>query len=442
MTTPTEISLLHGWLPDYTDRLPIEFDYADVHYNGKFENVSVHRKIIDTDVRITHYEANLPDSILLSADYTEYTDYSVCEWVFSFTNYGGERSKILTNAHISFSLDAESPKFIYGNGDTCKPDGYSFFETNLDEPITLAPTDGTPCNGASPFMKLLTPDKSARIAVGWPGVWEANISKSNGKVSIKLGQKRLNTVILPGETIRTPSITLMAHTGDDNRGINMWRHWYFDHILPNDKGQPLSSQLCLHYWKAEGKPEFTAATEENQLRAIDSYLENGLKPDIWWIDAGWYPCDYDWTKIGSWYHDKERFPNGLEPIGSKCRDIDAKLLLWFEPERVREGSELDREHPEWLLKKHDGGDKLLDLGNPYALKWLCDRVNSLIKEYKVGIYRQDFNFNPLPIWCDNEAADRIGAIENGHVQGYLKYWDCLLFTNPGLIIDTCASGGR
>jgi alpha-galactosidase len=32
--------------------------------------------------------------------------------------------------------------------------------------------------------------------------------------------------------------------------------------------------------------------------------------------------------------------------------------------------------------------------------------------------------------------------ENLHVQGYLLYWDDLLARNPGLWIDSCASGGR
>ena len=38
-------------------------------------------------------------------------------------------------------------------------------------------------------------------------------------------------------------------------------------------------------------PEFCGVTEENQKRAIDAYRAGGPVPDIWWIDAGWYPCD-------------------------------------------------------------------------------------------------------------------------------------------------------
>jgi alpha-galactosidase len=85
---------------------------------------------------------------------------------------------------------------------------------------------------------------------------------------------------------------------------------------------------------------------------------------------------------------------------------------------------------------------LLNLGDPEALEWITDRVDSIIKDSGVSIYRQDFNFDPLPIWKQNESDDRIGMIENLHAQGYLKYWDSLLSRNPGLLIDSCASGGR
>lgn len=58
------------------------------------------------------------------------------------------------------------------------------------------------------------------------------------------------------------------------------------------------------------------------------------------------------------------------------------------------------------------------------------------------VYHQDFNFNPKPYWEAAEVPDRIGVVENQHVQGYLRFWDSLLLRNPGLWIDSCASGGR
>jgi alpha-galactosidase len=66
----------------------------------------------------------------------------------------------------------------------------------------------------------------------------------------------------------------------------------------------------------------------------------------------------------------------------------------------------------------------------------------IIQEQGISIYRQDFNIEPFVFWLDNDTSDRIGISENHYVQGYLAFWDDLLQRNPGLLIDTCASGGR
>jgi alpha-galactosidase len=103
---------------------------------------------------------------------------------------------------------------------------------------------------------------------------------------------------------------------------------------------------------------------------------------------------------------------------------------------------LDLERPEWLLRTQNNDNGLLDLGNPAARQWLTDHYCQLIRENGIKIYRQDHNFPPLDHWRTNDAEDRQGMRENLHVQGYLQFWDDLLARNPGLWLDSCASGGR
>ncbi len=88
------------------------------------------------------------------------------------------------------------------------------------------------------------------------------------------------------------------------------------------------------------------------------------------------------------------------------------------------------------------GGALLNLGNPDARKWLTGHVDKLLTGQGIDVYRQDFNMDPLGIWRANDAPDRQGLTENLHVQGYLAYWDELRRRHPGLLIDSCASGGR
>jgi alpha-galactosidase len=225
----------------------------------------------------------------------------------------------------------------------------------------------------------------------------------------------------------------------------MWRRWYHAHVLPRPNGRPLTPALA-GYGPGDGD-EFTEATEENQLRHIDLAKQRGIDFDVWWIDAGWYPCYDDnhqrnWHVTGTWHPDPERFPRGLEPVSDAVTKNGADFLLWFEPERVRPNTQLDRDHPDWLLKVDGAENHLLNLGHPQCRQWLTDHVCKQIEDNGIKIYRQDFNFPPLDHWRLNESDDRQGINENLYVQGYLQYWDDLLARNPGLWIDSCASGGR
>ncbi|MBE6592514.1 MAG: hypothetical protein E7642_00800 [Ruminococcaceae bacterium] len=431
-----------------TESIPLSFEYGErtVHGIPKEFSPTVSYRLINANILLYVIEGTDENGLNIRAEYIEYRDFPVTEWVVFITNRGNCDTPVIKNVRIEGKLVCPSPVLEHGNGDTCAPDGYHFFTDTVDKKITLTPFSGTSCQGAFPYMTIHSDELEIRAAIGWPAKWRAEISPTDDGVLFSCGQDRCATVLHVGETYRTPRLNLMAYTTDGSvfRGINLWRRWYFKHILPRENGQPVPPKLCLHNYCADGKPEFTGATEENQIYALNEYVRRGMKPDIWWVDAGWYPCDYDWPRIGTWYPDPARFPNGLAPLGKACEDNGVQLMVWFEPERVRAGEELDRLHPDWLLSRKDdkNADRLLDLGNREALDWLIEHVNRMIKDSHIAIYRQDFNFDPAPIWQQNEAEDRIGMLENLHAQGYLEYWDSLILRNPGLWIDSCASGGR
>jgi alpha-galactosidase len=431
--------------------LPISFIFDGKPIHGipkEWQPTSIRRQI-DSNISETVFEGNdLVTGLNIKIECTEYNDYPVVEWVAWFTNKGNKPTPVISDIlSIDESFQGSSPVLHHCNGDFCNEDGYKPMQTPLHEKqiIKLAPNGGRPCDGAFPYFRIVFESCGLTIAVGWPGQWAASFSGLAEGVHIRAGQEKTSLRLTPGERIRTPRMTVMSWMGDTERAINLWRRWYLAHIIPKPNGQPLNPMLACAATD-EGE-EFTAATEKNQIGYMEKFKKLGINFDIWWIDAGWYPCynknhERKWWNTGTWEPDPERFPNGFKPISENAERHNANLLVWFEPERVQPGTALDIQHPEWLLRKNGDDNSLLYLGNPECRQWLTDHVCRTIKENGIKIYRQDFNFAPLDHWRCNEAHDRQGINENLHIQGYLQYWDDLLARNPGLWIDSCASGGR
>ena len=117
-------------------------------------------------------------------------------------------------------------------------------------------------------------------------------------------------------------------------------------------------------------------------------------------------------------------------------------MVWFEPERVIEGTQWAREHPEWMLRHGEGDWLLFDLGNKDARKWMTRKIIDLIRDNGIDYYRQDFNMRPDVYWEANDEPGRVGMKEVRHIEGLYAFWDDLLTEFPNLLIDNCASGGR
>ena len=444
-----------------TTDLPISFIFDGKAISGipeEWRPVSNRRRINANIIETVFEGDDTGTGMHVRVECTAYQDYPVVEWVAWFTNKGHETAPGIRDIlAMNGTLKGSSPVLHHSNGDFCSEEGYTPCETALPmgEAITFAPNGGRPCDGAFPYYRLMFEGGGLSLAIGWPAQWSASFKGVADGVHVQAAQEKTDMRLMPGESIRTPRITALSWTGDVSRAVNLWRRWYLAHVLPRSNGQPLKPLLACA--APDDGEEFTAATEENQLRYIEDFKQRGIDYDVWWIDAGWYPC-YDenherrWPITGSWEPDMERFPNGLKPVSDGAARNGADLLLWFEPERVRPSTRLETEHPEWLLSvkgiddesltKKEGQNRLLNLGIPECRRWLTDHVCRLIADNGIKIYRQDFNFEPLRYWRSNDPCDRQGMNENLHVQGYLRFWDDLLERNPGLWLDSCASGGR
>jgi hypothetical protein len=115
--------------------------------------------------------------------------------------------------------------------------------------------------------------------------------------------------------------------------------------------------------------EGNLSNEENVLSHLRS--TEGLGFEVFWLDAHWTGPDGFPSSMGNYglplesVEPPDRFPHGLKPIADAAHARGMKFVLWFEPERVFAGTEIERDHPGYLLRKPgDARTFLLDLGNP------------------------------------------------------------------------------
>jgi alpha-galactosidase len=379
----------------------------------------------------------------------EYDDFPTVEWTLYFKNTGTTDTPIIENVQsldVRWQRNGDAEFLMHHNiGAPSDNNDYTPLETVLAGGSTkrLGGAGGRSTNVHMSYVNLeRNPDNGLIVVVGWPGQWAADFVRDVDRgLRIRAGQELTHFKLLPGEEVRTPMSVLQFWKGGDwIRAQNVWRSWMVAHNVPKRPGGKVPRPMLLAYLGGAYE-EMYKATEAAHFEWFDRYMEEKIPLTHWWMDAGWYPCDpVGWPKVGTWEVDKRRFPRGLKSICDRVHAKGMQTLLWFEPERVAPGTWITENHPEWVLGGKDGG--LLNFGNPDVLKWITDKVDKVLVEEGIDLYRQDFNMDPLTYWRNADAPDRQGISEIKHVTNLLAYWDELQRRHPDLLIDECASGGR
>jgi alpha-galactosidase len=446
-----DLPLREGEKVPYSTKLPFSFVYngkpsAELLKAWKLERSS--RQLDAQRTQRTLVWTDPQTGLQVRCVAVKYADFPNVEWTLYFKNTGARDTPILEKV---LALDTRIEKngvgdFVlhHNKGTFVRADDFEPLTTTLkpNDELRFAPPAGRPLGHVFPYFNLeLQPDEGVIAVVGWPGQWFADFARDKDKgLHVVAGQEQVHLLLKPGEEIRTPLMVLQFWRGDWIRAQNIWRRWMVAHNIPRPNGQPprpLLTPCSSHQFG-----EMVHADEASQIFFIDRYLEEKLNPDYWWMDAGWY-INYGkgWPQVGTWEVDTNRFPHGLRAITDHAHARGVKCIVWFEPERVTPGTFLYTNNPAWLLGR-DGGQKLLNLGNPDARAWLVNHIDHLLTAQGIDLYRQDFNIDPLSYWRGADAEDRQGITENHYVTGYLAYWDELRKRHPGMLIDSCASGGH
>ena len=420
-------------------------------------------KQVSTEVNVVKYCITYESKqagLRIDCEVEGYTDYDAVKWLLHFTNIQDADSKVISHVKV-IDVDfeyARSGDFILHTADGNHISKADFHPRSLvmkpGEEHQFFPEGGRSSETSFPFFNIESPaNQGVVFSIGWSGTWISDFMKKTDRViSFSSGMKRFESYLKSNETIRTPSMCLLFWNAENRmEGHNKFRRFVLAHQSRKIDGKfatyPLSSGFNYH--DPEPCTEYSCLTEDYAIAMIRRYTQFGLIPEVYWLDAGWYSgaANFEqgqtWANtVGNWTVDTTRFPNGLKPIAEEAHKVGAKFMVWFEPERVIEGTQWAREHPEWMLRHGDGDWLLFDLGNRDARKWMTQKIINLIRENGIDYYRQDFNMRPDVYWEANDEPGRVGMKEVRHIEGLYAFWDDLLTEFPNLLIDNCASGGR
>lgn len=467
------------WLADsFADPATIPFSFQ---YDGqpsarllpKWKSTRETKRIDDTRELRRYVFTDPATGMQARFECTVYNDFPAVEWLVYFKNGGAKTAPILEDVQaLDMRLPGQGadPVLHYAKGATCSWDDYRPIRRVLNRKTVLEvePGGGRSSSDFLPFFNLERADTSGIvIAVGWSGEWKMQFTTDSSRAAhIRGGMALTHLKLNPGEEIRTPRMALLFYRSDPVEGQNMLRRFILAYHRPLRDGAPFPMPLMCSSWGG------TPASEH--LSDIQGIVDTEMPVDYYWIDAEWFGKGLWHQTVGDWRVKKDLYPDGFAPISGLLHKSDRRFLLWFEPERVCDTVPWYTEHSDWLMSvpksrryynlwfEPEGSsqeepdwviwesrrnqicdnDRLFNLGDPAARKFLTDFISDRIDEFGIDCFRHDANISPLEFWRAADAPDRQGMSEIRWVEGLYAFWDELLRRHPGLIIDNCASGGR
>jgi len=262
-------------------------------------------------------------------------------------------------------------------------------------------------------------------------VWEMRALRFNwagkyGKTMVEMGlaEHNFDLKLAPGEKLEMPEI--ICYEIKNKTDFDCWKlHNYFNTNYPR---KPIP--VLYNTWMAR----FDKITFENVNSQIQPAADMGVEYFV--IDAGWFGKEglESWgAASGDWVENKTSALCGrMIEIADNVRAAGMKFGIWLEPETSGKEADIVIAHPEYYIQNHNGRD-FLDFANPDAMKWITERVCSVIEQYGIEYVKFDFNSE---LFIDIYKTSFIKYFD-----GYRKFINTIKERFPNIYITNCASGG-
>ncbi len=201
-------------------------------------------------------------------------------------------------------------------------------------------------------------------------------------------------VLLPaGATLQTLPTFVLVHQGDFFNSLQT-----FSQIMQK-RGihfKPFPETAYQPIWCAWGYER--AFTVEQIERTLPKVKELGIDWVV--IDDGWQ------TAEGDWFLNPDKFPHGdadMRALVDQIHAMGLKAKLWFVPLAADPGTELLKQHSDWLLLNRNGSTQLISWWDSY---YLCPAYPPVQEYFKKMITKilKDWDFDGLKLDGQHQNA--------------------------------------
>jgi alpha-galactosidase len=178
------------------------------------------------------------------------------------------------------------------------------------------------------------------------------------RAGVELGiEAEVGRVLRPGESFTTPRTFVAVHRGDHFAVLAQYRRLMERRGVRFPEYGPALYEPIWCGW-GYGR-RFTPA---QIVATLPKAAELGFKWAV--IDDGWQTAEGDWAL------DPKKFPGGdrdMAALTGKIREAGLRPMLWWAPLAVDPGTDLARQHPEFLLLGKDGKPRKITWWNSHYL---------------------------------------------------------------------------
>lgn len=303
---------------------------------------------------------------------------------------------------------------------------------------------GTSSHNRNPFIALCrhNTDEDIGEAYGFNLLYSGNFMQ---EVSVgKLGDTRLvsgiddtgfSWTLSQGESLVSPEV-IMTYSDEGLGGMSRNFH---DHIRQSIIERKFAYQprpIVINTWEAS----YFTVTEEKVLSLAAQAEACGIDTVV--LDDGWFRPN-DTIGLGDWRTDTSRFPSGIKGLVEKVHAMGLKFGIWLEPEMVNVGSELYRQHPDWILSTAktpliSRSQFILDLTREEVVQYIADRIGEELSDAGVDYVKWDFNRYMTEAGSFVTAQ---GEVYHRQMLGAYKLLAAIKQKLGDVLFETCSGGG-